>query len=201
MSKIEDYQKELSETTDWETYLMAESNLPGPRGNIELGKAVAFCGTENQFKALIKWTADIAPENTPQSFLSFCGTIGLGKLIAIGDKNHIVTLKTQANDPRWRTREAVAMALQSIGDQNPALLLEICSDWKDGTWLEKRAVVAGLCEPRLLNSPDFAAQAIDILDEITTHIWRQTADRSEDFRTLRQALGYGWSVVIAAATP
>lgn len=198
MSKIEDYQKLLPETADWEAYLMAESNLPGPRGNIELGKAVAFCGTENQFLALIKWSADIAPENTPQSFLAFCGTIGLGKLIANGDDHHISTLKTQANDPRWRTREAVAMALQSVGDQDPALLLNICSDWKDGTWLEQRAVVAGLCEPRLLNSPDFATKALEVLDEITAHIVRETLNKSEDFRTLRQALGYGWSVLIAA---
>ena len=79
MSKIEDYQKELLETTDWEAYLMAESNLPGPRGNIELGKAVAMCGSEQQFLALIKWTADIAPENTPQSFLSFLRNNRIGK--------------------------------------------------------------------------------------------------------------------------
>ena len=58
MSKIEDYQKILLQPADWEAYLMAESNLPGPRGNIELGKAVACCGTEKQFLALIKWTAE-----------------------------------------------------------------------------------------------------------------------------------------------
>ena len=186
------------ETDDWESYLMAESNLPGPRGNIELGKAAAICGTEDQFLKLIRWTADIAPENTPESFLSFCGTIGLGKLIANGEIKQISTLKTQANDPRWRTREAAAMALQSIGDQDPALLLQICSEWKDGTWLEQRAVVAGLCEPRLLSSTDFAKKALDLLDEITIHIGLESGNRSDDFRSLRQALGYGWSVLAAA---
>ena len=117
-----------------------------------------------------------------------------------GNKTQISTLRTQANDPRWRTREAAAMALQSIGDQDPALLLNICSVWKDGTWLEQRAVVAGLCEPRLLTIPDFAMKALDILDEITTHLGLESGNRSEDFRTLRQALGYGWSV-LAAANP
>jgi hypothetical protein len=185
-------------TADWEAYLKAESNLPGPRGNIELGKAVARCGSEQQILALIRWTAEMAPENTPQSYLSFCGTLGLGKLIADGQDSHISTLKKQANDPRWRTREAAAMALQTVGDQNPALLLNICSDWKGSSWLEQRAVVAGLCEPRLLNSPDFAEQVIEILDEITMHIQLEKENRSENYRSLRQALGYGWSVIIAA---
>ncbi len=198
MSKVAEYQKILHEMKDWPAYLMAESNLPGPRGNLELAQAAASCGTEQQFLSFLQWTPQLAPENTPQSYLAFCGTLGLGWLILQGQEHYLATLKQQANDPRWRTREAVAMALQHIGDHNPSLLLVICREWKSGSWLEQRAVVAGLCEPRLLVSESFAKIAIDTFDEITTHIQQAAPNKAEDFRTLRQALGYGWSVVIAA---
>lgn len=198
MSKIDDYQIMLNETTDWQTVLMAESNLPGPRGNLELAQAVAICGTEQQFLSFLDQTPQLAPENTPQSFLAFCGTLGLGKLITNGQEHYLITLKQQANDPRWRTREAAAMALQYIGDHKPAFLLDICQEWKSGTWLEQRAVVAGLCEPHLLKSEDFCKTALTILDEITFHIRQEPPSKAKDFRTLRQALGYGWSVAITA---
>jgi hypothetical protein len=199
MSKVDEYQKILSETSDWPAYLMSESNLPGPRGNLELAQAVAGSGTEQQFLSFLQFTPQLAPENTTQSFLAFCGTLGLGTLIANGQEHYLATLKQQANDPRWRTREAVAMAMQHIGDHNSELLLEICHDWKSGTWLEQRAVVAGICEPRVLNSKTFTEIAMIILDEITTHIQQAIPNKADDFRTLRQALGYGWSVIIVAS--
>jgi len=40
MSKIIEYQETLRKLTDWEEYLLQESGLPGPRGNIELAQSV-----------------------------------------------------------------------------------------------------------------------------------------------------------------
>jgi hypothetical protein len=39
MSKIDDYRLVLRGHTDWDPYLLEHSGLPGPRGNIELGRA------------------------------------------------------------------------------------------------------------------------------------------------------------------
>ena len=41
MSKVEDYRAALRQLGEWDQYLMANSNLPGPRGNLELAQAVA----------------------------------------------------------------------------------------------------------------------------------------------------------------
>jgi hypothetical protein len=200
MSKVNDYRQTLSNLSDWDEYLQSKSNLPGPRGNLELAQAAALQGREDQFLEWLSWTPERAPENTPQCFLAFCGTWGLGRLIAEGNKHFIPILRKQANDPRWRVREATAMALQTIGDTNPDLLLEIAQIWKKGNHLEQRAVMAGLCEPRLLKSTEFCQQVLNILDEITTDIAATSGNKSDDFRVLRQALGYGWSVAIVSAS-
>ena len=199
MSKISDYQTTLKTLPDWDNYLLKESNLPGPRGNLELAQAASSLGTQEQFLTWLDWTPERAPENTPHCFLAFCGTWGLGWLIAEGNEQFIPLLQKQASDPRWRVREASAMALQTIGDTNPNLLLEIANTWKKGNYLEQRAVMAGLCEPRLLKSAEFCQQVLAILDEITTGISATSGNKSEDFRVLRQALGYGWSVAVVSA--
>ncbi|NPV75195.1 MAG: hypothetical protein HPY59_02350 [Anaerolineae bacterium] len=59
-------------------------------------------------------------------------------------------------------------------------------------------VVAGLCKPALLRDAAICRRVLKILDRITASV-AQSGDRKNDlFRTLRQALGYCWSVVAAA---
>ncbi len=178
---------------------MNESRLPGARSNLELAQAAVDSGSARQFEHWLQWTADKAPENTAGCFLAICGTWGLGKLIANGKVDLLSSLRRQANDPRWRVREASAMALQTIGDVNIPILLEIAGQWLDGSWLEQRAVVAGLCEPRLLKQRETATTVLKILDQITSHLADTTATKDENRRILRQALGYGWSVAIVRA--
>jgi hypothetical protein len=80
----------------------------------------------------------------------------------------------------------------------PRLMASVAS-WAAGSWLEKRAVVAGLCEPALLRDRSAAGDVLDVLDAITESMAAATSDgRSEDFRVLRQALAYAWSVAVAA---
>ena len=80
MSRIDTYRQALRSIDDWEPYLLAESGLPGPRGNIELAQAVADEGDEPLFLHLLSFDATSAPTNTPQEFLAFCGVVGLGRL-------------------------------------------------------------------------------------------------------------------------
>ena len=64
--------------------------------------------------------------------------------------------------------------------------------------LERRAVVASLCEPSLLEDRNHTSKIMDIIDEITASILDEEDRTSEDFRVLRKGLGYGWSVVVAS---
>ncbi|HJZ13425.1 MAG TPA: hypothetical protein VJ521_14820, partial [Acidobacteriota bacterium] len=125
MSKIDDYRQTLKKLDDWIPFLLKESGLPGPRGNLELAHAVAEEGSKRQFKKLLTFQAK---ENTPEIFLVFCGVVGLGKLAARETKL-FDQLRSYASDPRWRIREAVATGLQLAGDQNLELLLKEMQIW------------------------------------------------------------------------
>ncbi|MFN8620197.1 MAG: hypothetical protein U0869_05560 [Chloroflexota bacterium] len=196
--RIARYRRELDASDDWDAFLCAESGLPGPRGNLELMALVAERGDEVRFRRYAALDSAAAPTNTPGEFLAGCGVLGLGRLAAGGRDDLLPELRAHARDPRWRVRESVAMALQLVGDASTDRLLAVLRSWAGGDALEQRAVVAAICEPRLLRDPDVAAAAIDLLDGITAGIAGRPDRRSEAVVALRKALGYGWSVVAAA---
>jgi hypothetical protein len=107
-------------------------------------------------------------------------------------------LRRHASDTRWRIREAVAMALQFWGDTDIEALLREMSRWADMDCLDQRAAVAALCEPRLLRRAEIARRALEILDAITTKLVQAEDRQTDAFKALRKALGYGWSVAVAA---
>jgi hypothetical protein len=93
------------------------------------------------------------------------------------------------------------MALQRACDDDPDRGFRLAEEWAaDDDPLVRRAAVAAVCEPRLLQNNAYAGRALRLLERITADLARIPADRRRDpgVRTLRQALGYGWSVVIAA---
>lgn len=177
---------------EWDTYLTAHSALPGPRANLELLDVVG----------------DIAPAGTlrrwagsDDEYLAACGAAGLGRLLADGDPDAETLVRSLAADPRWRVREGVAMALQRLGDACPSDLHELVRRWWGEDALVHRATVAGLCEPRLLRSDEAVGVTLDLLDRVTAwfHDLPPTRRRDQDVRALRMALGYCWSVAVAAA--
>ena len=194
MTKLNDYRQTLKKLKDWVPFLMRESGLPGPRGNLELAHAVAQEGSQRQFERLLSFRAE---ENTPEVFLVFCGVIGLGKL-AVSEPRLFDRLRLYASDPRWRVREAVATGLQLAGDQDMDLLLKEMKKWGIGNWYEQRAVAAALAEPRLLKNPKYAKQALQVLDQITASMESAEDTKDEPFKVLRQGMGYCWSVLVAA---
>lgn len=195
MGRREDYRNVLCALSgsDWLGYLREHSGLPGPRANLELIQAVADAGDASRFEALIA---------TGEEYLVACGVVGLGRLLAGGiDGGVHERLRSHAADHRWRVREAVAMALQRLGDADVGRMFDVAEVWAaDSDPLVQRAAVAGVCEPRLLREPQAAARAIEICDRITRTLANRPADRRRDpgVRSLRQALGYCWSVAVAA---
>jgi len=198
MSKADEYRERLRSLEDWEAYLLAESRLPGPRGNIELAQAVAEDGSEADFEWMLAYDAGRAPTNTPGEFLAFCGVLGQGRLLAEGRSDVLERLRNCANDPRWRVREATAMALQRWGAADMDALLDAMAGWATGSPLEGRAAAAALCEPELLRVAAHAERVLDILDTVTASLEHSTERKSEDYRALRKGLGYCWSVAVAA---
>jgi hypothetical protein len=198
MTKTDSYRSTLRSLPDWEPYLRAESGLPGPRGNLELAQAAADEASPDQIEHLLAYTPEIAPENTPGVFLAVCGTVALGRLVVEGHVDNLTRLRRLSNDPRWRVREAVAMALQRVGDAGMGQLLSFVEPWAQGTLLEQRALAAAICEPRLLRVPEHALAVLDLLDQVTRGLPAAGDRKSPEFQALRKGLAYCWSVAVAA---
>jgi hypothetical protein len=198
MSKVDDLRLAFREAADPESFLREHSGLPGPRANLELVHAVVEEGDERLYRRLLRWGPDRAPANTPEEFLAFCGVVGLGSLLARGRADVLPELRVFAADPRWRVREAVAIALQRWGRADMRGLLTEMRKWAGGTRYEQRAAAAALCEPALLTDPRHARGVLVLLERITRSMAAGRDRREEPFRILRQALGYCWSVAVAA---
>ena len=196
MTRRTRYRDDLAavEPARWPAFLAERSGLPGPRANIELAQAAADIGGAATFERLIA---------SGDEFLTFCGVVGLGRLLAEDPEDVAIParLREHARDPRWRVREAVAMALQRLGDADRDRLHALVAGWSgDQDPLVLRAAVAGICEPRLLDTPASAAAALDACAAATDRLAALPAGRRREdaVRVLRKALGYGWSVAVAA---
>lgn len=186
MGRRDQYRTELSAlpAARWPGYLRERSGLPGPRANLELAQAVADAGDAGAFAALI---------GTDDEYLVLCGVIGRW--------DEPDRLREHATDGRWRVREGVALALQRLGDADLRRLLDLVAEWStDAHPLVQRAAVAGICEPRLVKDPDAARCAVRICADVTRSLADRPAGERADagVRALRQALGYCWSVAVAA---
>lgn len=188
----------LNNTDNRIDYLKENSGLPGKRANLELLKIVTDLGDENLFISCLEYDENIAPTNTQGEFVAMCGMAGLGKLVTTGKQEYFRLLKKYASDNRWRVREGVALGLQIIGENDFDKLIQGIRTWSSGNDYEKRAVVAGLCEPKLLKDKSNAQKTLDILKEIMESINLISDRKSESFRVLKKGLGYGLSVAIVA---
>ena len=201
MSRIDEYREALESAADREVYLLAHSGLPGPRGNLELARAAAEVCSTTELRCWARLGPAEAPTGTAEEFLAFVGVLGLGGPLVEGDGRALAELRRHASDPRWRIREAVAMAVQLWGEADFEALGRAMHEWAHGSSFERRAAAAALCEPALLTTPARVGEALAVLAEATTGIAAAGPEerRSEEFRALRKGLGYCWSVAVAAA--
>ncbi len=193
-------------------YLASNSGLPGPRGNLELAFAFAEVAVDFSTRdsakmwvlasGLIGVSADEAPVNDPKEILPFCGAVAIGAIGSTREEFFLKAfplLKRLANDSRWRTREGVAMGLQRlIAGKGQSALKELDGWVGKNEWLVMRAVAAGVAEPALLRDEQIAKGALALHEKIFSQILATVNRKTDEFKTLRQALGYSLSVVICA---
>ncbi|MEJ2568512.1 MAG: hypothetical protein P8Z50_06550 [candidate division WOR-3 bacterium] len=195
MGKREDLIKKLKPVIDnpekLEEFIIENSNLPGPRGNLEL--AFALAEIYDNLDILLKWleiTKDQADANDPKSFPAFCAAVCLGKIYTkTKDKKLISILQKLSTDRRWRLREAIAFGFQAIGENNFNDLKSIFSEWiKKSNNLEKRAILVSLAHPKFLNEEN-----VKFCFEITDTVLKEM-DRENDFDVLKKGLSFTISV-------
>jgi hypothetical protein len=189
---------------DREAYLRAGSRLPGPRSNLELLDAAVEVGEAAEFASWRAAGAD-GDGNDPATFVLVCGLVGLGRIVAgqppAGRAAGLDELRSAARDPRWRVREGVAMALQRLGRVDPTGLAAVARAWAaEDDPLLRRAAIAALAEPALLDRPAMVGALLETLEQATAgHVAaRATTRRSPGSIALAKTLGYAWSVAIVA---
>lgn len=191
-------------------YLRSNSNLPGPRGNLELAQVFADVVEMRSAKApdklwilcqeLAAYSEEEAPVNDPKEFLPFCGSLAIGAIGSVSSayfQKAISRLGELAEDRRWRMRESVAMGIQRLMEKQSQKTLKELQSWimKDN-WLVMRAVAAGVAEPALLKNQQTATSALKLHEKIFAQILTAKDRKSDAFKTLRQGLGYSLSVVV-----
>ncbi|WP_319561968.1 HEAT repeat domain-containing protein [Marispirochaeta sp.] len=176
-------------------FLIENSNLPGPRGNLKLLYDFSKNASEDIIDKCLEY---IKPDvrNSPEEFVAMCGVLSFSTYNKNNLKKVIPFLKRTANHGSWRVREAVAIAIQEIFSDKVDTALDGLRSLIQGNDIERRAVVAGLCEPKLLNNEDVNKKILDILLELSKPFSHDNK-LDEESTALRKALGYGWSVVVS----
>ena len=191
-------------------YIKRNSNLPGPRGNLEM--AFAFRDTissqipskANELMQLCteftNFDSLVAPTNDPMEMVPFCGIIGIGR---IGSLNEFHTkclelVHFHATDERWRMREGIAMALSDlIGSHSEETISQLEIWMQDADWLIYRGIVAGFAEPKILRDEYISKTALRFHDRILEQVLMNENSKNEEFKVLVKALKYTVSVVAA----
>ncbi|WP_411556737.1 HEAT repeat domain-containing protein [Plantibacter sp. MPB07] len=181
---------ERLEPDAWAVYLEEHSGLPGPRANLTLVQAAADTARAEVIDSLLQNNGE---------YQAMCAAAAAGRRAS--DGSFELLARSLAADDRWRVREGVVIGLQLLGDHDPGVLSAIVSDWvTDRDPLIVRAAVTTICEPRLIRTPVAARIALDICGRATSRLLEiPLSDRRRPAaRTLRQALGYCWSVAVVA---
>lgn len=195
-------------------YLALNSNLPGPRGNLELAYAFADVVGKISVNEPVKMWALVqrltsvsekdAPVNHPMEIVPFCGAVGIGAIGSVDKKfapKAFALLRKMAGDLRWRTREGVAMGLQRLFVTYGSDVIKELEGWiEKDDWLAMRAVAAGVAEPAPLRIEENALGALALHKRIFIRIIASEQRNTDEFRVLRQSLGYSLGVVISAVS-
>lgn len=225
--QLEPLLEDPAEPRELERFLEKHSGLPGPRGNLQLAEAFVRAVTTAPMPAawlptLYRWAAidaAQAPTGDPREFLPFCAVLSFGALFHTHRCSYpcsvacdcpcwpvqceylVEAIRKAAADARWRLREAAAMALQHLGEGDPAALRLILADWlKDCSLAEHRAVLAALAHPPLLTRKSLAHFALRAGDTALKrlHALPAAQRKEEGFRVLAKGASYALSVFTAA---
>lgn len=197
-----------------EFYLRDQSRLPGKRANLELINELSnLLGAvvpeyTKQTRTLLMYflqEGEHVEANTPGEFVVLCGLVASGACAAVlsGWRGEIFELLGRyADSTSWRVREAVSMGFQQLlpaaPEQTITYLMMLAAE---GNNFQQRASIAAVAEPRLLHTPEIINAALSIQRIVLERVRSvpATERKRDDFRALRQALGYTLSVVTAAA--
>jgi hypothetical protein len=219
LSKVSEYTDSISgylnesRFEELKEFLKANSNLPGPRGNLEMAYAFADCfagDIDDVSWAFVIGLSNIdseqAPVNDPGEILPFCAALAAGSQYYRADearKAQIRTiLKAAMNDERWRMCEGAAMGYQRMAERDFKAVKGIFDSlYPKSIFLEKRAIIAALAHPPILKEKDIAQYSLKVSEDIMDGILTLNTEelKSDGFKVLSKGFEYALSVFVAYA--
>ena len=183
--------------------LELQAGLPGPRVNMNLAGAFATECARLGLKVdqLVYAMADLPPDEargaSGKEFLSVCGVLAVGARATSAKESAprdraLALLEVKADDPRFRVRDAVPLALAMLGSTMKEELGERVEPWMD-RYFHAAAVIRALSEPTWLETygyDDFY-QPIILLNMafMLAHEAPRSAFRYPGHKALVEALG------------
>jgi hypothetical protein len=153
---------ETAKTADLFRQLELVSGLPGTRMNMPLAVAFAHDAARLGVKAdglifeMAELSAEVARGATSKEFLPVCGVLAVGARAMLAKEDAIrdralALLEEKADDPRFRVREAVPVALSMVGHKMRSDLAARVEPWMD-RYFQAAAVILALAEPAWLET-------------------------------------------------
>ncbi len=183
--------------------LELQSGLPGPRVNMNLGMAFAHdCArlgpkVDELTYAMANLPPDEARGASGKEFLSVCGVLAIGARAMAAKEDGardraLALLEEKADDPRFRVRDAVPLALAMVGSTMKEELAARVESWMD-RYFHAAAVIRALAEPTWLETfgYDDYYQPIILLNSafMLAHEAPRSAFRYPGHKALVEALG------------
>jgi len=191
-------------TADLFRQLELSSGLPGPRVNMNLGLAFAHdCARLGpRVDALVEEMVTLPPNEargaSGKEFLGVCGVLALGARAMSADEDAVrdralSLLEDKADDPRFRVRDAVPLALAMLGQKMKGDLADRVTPWMD-RYFHAAAVIRALSEPSWLDtfSHEDHERPLGLLDAafVLAHEAPRSAFRYPGHKALVEALGW-----------
>jgi hypothetical protein len=179
--------------------LMRGSGLPGTRVNMPLAEAFAAATLAyderrvDQFlDQLLRTSADELSGGSPYEYLPVCAVIAIGIRAAHraqARRAAIPRLFDAADDLRFRVRDAVPIALATIGKHMGDDLLAELAGWS-GQFNQAAALLRTLSMPHFLDTLHNGKQVAAYLDECFRLLWNapRSAERYPGYKALHDAL-------------
>ncbi|MBX3219707.1 MAG: hypothetical protein KF795_04255 [Labilithrix sp.] len=190
-------------TADLYRQLELQSGLPGPRVNMNLGLAFAHeCArigptSDELAYAMANLPPDEARGASGKEFVSMCGVLAVGARATAAKEDAardraLALLEDKADDVRFRVRDAVPLALASLGSKMKGELAARVAHWMD-RYFHATAVIRALSEPAWLETfaTDDHGPPIDLLEAAfwLAHDAPRSAFRYPGHKALVEALG------------
>jgi len=184
-------------------FLIANSGLPGPRGNLTLAAeasrliAMDWATKKRILKGLIiGWSA------SGDEYLMFVAHSAIGHVLS-GNPEEMewaVPILYEANfSPLWRAREGVTFALEALLEDRVDLALSLIDEWcKRRDPIVVRNSIVALAHPTQLRRNHAQLDALERYNGIGMEIVAKAIDPGDDVKMLAKSLGFTISVAAEA---